>query len=117
VIEAFDQPWKTTEGSVGSYWGMFDASRHPKFSWTGAITNAEYWKIAAIAVAVGLLVSLPILSIAGATFGQAVLLAAAAHAVGAWAANLVRNIGTATTLCSAPASHSCSDCSCWCRSC
>jgi len=88
VIEAFDQPWKTTEGSVGSYWGMFDASRHPKFSWTGAISNADYWKIAAIAVAVGFLVSLPILSIAGATLGQAVLLAAAAHAVGAWAATL-----------------------------
>jgi exo-beta-1,3-glucanase (GH17 family)/glycosyltransferase involved in cell wall biosynthesis len=88
VIEAYDQPWKTFEGSVGSYWGLFDASRHPKFSWTGAISNADYWKITAIAVAVGLLVSLPILSIAGATLGQAILLAAAAHAVGAWAATL-----------------------------
>ena len=27
IIEAFDQPWKTNEGSVGIYWGMFDAAR------------------------------------------------------------------------------------------
>ena len=25
LIEAFDQPWKTNEGSVGAYWGVFDA--------------------------------------------------------------------------------------------
>src|SRR5262249_4285617 len=35
IIEAFDQPWKTAEGSVGAYWGMFDASRNPKFQWNG----------------------------------------------------------------------------------
>src|SRR6202521_4989548 len=23
IIEAFDQPWKTAEGSVGAYWGLF----------------------------------------------------------------------------------------------
>ena len=27
IIEAIDQPWKTFEGSVGPYWGLFDASR------------------------------------------------------------------------------------------
>ena len=32
IVEAFDQPWKTNEGGVGMYWGMFDASRHAKFS-------------------------------------------------------------------------------------
>jgi Exo-beta-1,3-glucanase len=37
IIEAFDQPWKTFEGSVGSYWGLFDASRQPKFQWNGPI--------------------------------------------------------------------------------
>jgi cellulose synthase/poly-beta-1,6-N-acetylglucosamine synthase-like glycosyltransferase/exo-beta-1,3-glucanase (GH17 family) len=88
VIEAFDQPWKTAEGSVGRYWGMFDASRQPKFSWTGPIVDADYWKIGAIAVAIGLLISLPILSVAGATFGQAVLLVLASHVVGAWAATV-----------------------------
>src|SRR5207245_5566359 len=29
IIEAFDQPWKTHEGGVGMYWGVFDAARHP----------------------------------------------------------------------------------------
>ena len=86
IIEAFDQPWKTSEGSVGRYWGMFDTSRQPKFSWTGPIGNADFWKIAAIAVAVGFLISLPILGGAGATTREALLLAVASHAVGAWAA-------------------------------
>ena len=27
IIEAIDQPWKICEGSVGAYWGLFDASR------------------------------------------------------------------------------------------
>jgi cellulose synthase/poly-beta-1,6-N-acetylglucosamine synthase-like glycosyltransferase/exo-beta-1,3-glucanase (GH17 family) len=88
VIEAFDQPWKTAEGSVGRYWGIFDASRQAKFAWTGPIGNADYWKIGLLAVAVGLLISLPILAIAGATLPQSILLALAAHAVGAWAATV-----------------------------
>src|SRR5262249_61532933 len=85
IIEAFDQPWKISEGSVGRYWGIFDASRQAKFSWTGPIGNADYWKIAVIAVAIGFLVSLPVLAIAGATWQQAVLMAAGAHAGGAGA--------------------------------
>ena len=39
IVEAIDQPWKTMEGGVGPYWGLFDASRQPKFSWTGPITD------------------------------------------------------------------------------
>jgi exo-beta-1,3-glucanase (GH17 family) len=50
IIEAFDQPWKTFEGGVGPYWGMFDTARALKFSWTGPITNPDHWKNAAIAV-------------------------------------------------------------------
>jgi exo-beta-1,3-glucanase (GH17 family)/cellulose synthase/poly-beta-1,6-N-acetylglucosamine synthase-like glycosyltransferase len=89
LIEAYDQPWKTIEGSVGAYWGLFDnQTRQPKFAWVGPITDTESWKIAAVAVAVGVLVSLPVLGIAGATFVQAFLLASAAHAVGAWAATV-----------------------------
>jgi cellulose synthase/poly-beta-1,6-N-acetylglucosamine synthase-like glycosyltransferase/exo-beta-1,3-glucanase (GH17 family) len=88
IIEAYDQPWKSFEGSVGSYWGLFDAARQPKFSWVGPVGNPDYWKIAAIAIAVGFLVSLPILSIAGATLNQALLLALASHGVGAWAATV-----------------------------
>jgi len=88
VIEAFDQPWKISEGSVGRYWGMLDAARQPKFSWVGPIDRADYWKIAGIAIAVGFLLSLPILTIAGATFTQLLLLGAAAHVIGAWAATV-----------------------------
>jgi exo-beta-1,3-glucanase (GH17 family)/cellulose synthase/poly-beta-1,6-N-acetylglucosamine synthase-like glycosyltransferase len=88
IIEAYDQPWKTFEGGVGPYWGMFDTSRQPKFSWSGPITDPDHWKLAGIAVLIGVLLSLPILSLAGATAGQTALLAAAAHIVGAWFAIL-----------------------------
>ena len=46
IVEAIDQPWKTFEGGVGPYWGMFDASRQPKFAWTGPITDPDHWKLA-----------------------------------------------------------------------
>src|SRR6185369_2265883 len=49
IVEAIDQPWKFFEGGVGPYWGILDASREPKFSWTGPIVNENYWKLAAIA--------------------------------------------------------------------
>lgn len=33
IIEAIDQPWKRrSEGTVGGYWGIFDAHLKPKFS-------------------------------------------------------------------------------------
>ncbi|MBI3703305.1 MAG: glycosyltransferase [Rhizobiales bacterium] len=84
IVEAIDQPWKIFEGGVGPYWGLFDAARHPKFSWTGSITSPDHWRLAGIALLVSVLLSLPILAMAGATLGQAALLAAAANAVGAW---------------------------------
>ena len=83
IVEAIDQPWKIFEGGVGPYWGMFDASRQPKFSWTGPITDPDHWKLAGSALLLGLLLSLPILR-TGATLGQAALLAVAANVVGAW---------------------------------
>jgi len=89
VVEAIDQPWKTFEGGVGPYWGLFDASRQPKFSWTGPITDADYIKRAGLAVLLGLLLSLPILTMSGATATQALTLAAAANVVGAWFAAIV----------------------------
>ena len=89
IIEAFDQPWKTNEGSVGPYWGLFDAARQPKFGWTGPIAYADHWKIATVAVLIGFLLSLPILTVGAATFGQAVVLAVAVHVVGAWGATLL----------------------------
>ena len=62
IIEAFDQPWKTNEGGVGLYWGVFDASRHAKFAWTGPVHDPDHWKLAGLAVLLGLLLSLPILA-------------------------------------------------------
>ena len=88
IIEAFDQPWKTNEGGVGMYWGMFDASRHAKFSWAGLVNDPDHWKLAGLAVLLGLLLSLPILTRSHATFGEAVTLAVAANVAGAWFATV-----------------------------
>ncbi len=89
VVEAIDQPWKTAEGGVGPYWGIFDAARQPKFSWTGPIGDPDYVKRASLAVLLGLLLSLPILAMAGATVTQALLLAISANLAGAWFAAVV----------------------------
>ena len=88
IVEAFDQPWKTNEGGVGMYWGMFDASRHAKFSWTGLVHDPDHWKVGGLSVLLGLLLSLPILARNGATFGEALTLAVAANTVGAWFATV-----------------------------
>jgi exo-beta-1,3-glucanase (GH17 family)/cellulose synthase/poly-beta-1,6-N-acetylglucosamine synthase-like glycosyltransferase len=89
IVEAIDQPWKTAEGGVGPYWGMFDASRQAKFSWSGPITDPDYVKRASLAVLLGLLLSLPILAMAGATVTQALLLTVSANLAGAWFAAVV----------------------------
>jgi len=89
VIEAIDQPWKTAEGGVGPYWGLLDASRQAKFSWTGPITDPDYIKRAGLAVLFGLLLSLPILALSGATAAQALMLATAANLAGSWFAAIV----------------------------
>ena len=86
IIEAYDQPWKTFEGGVGPYWGMYDTSRQAKFALNGPIYKVDRWKFAVLAVLIGLVLSIPILSISGATAAQASLLAGAAHIVGAWSA-------------------------------
>ena len=88
IVEAIDQPWKFFEGGVGPYWGILDASREPKFAWTGPIVNENYWKLAAIALLVGILMSLPILRIDRPTVMQALVLSVAANGVGAWAATV-----------------------------
>jgi exo-beta-1,3-glucanase (GH17 family) len=45
VIEAFDQPWKRwLEGSTGRYWGIYDrASKGPRFTFGGAVSNHPRW--------------------------------------------------------------------------
>jgi exo-beta-1,3-glucanase (GH17 family)/cellulose synthase/poly-beta-1,6-N-acetylglucosamine synthase-like glycosyltransferase len=93
IVEAIDQPWKTAEGGVGPYWGIFDASLQPKFAWTGPLGDSDYTKHgltsdyakhAYIAILLGLLLSLPILAMAGATATQAFTLAVSANLAGAW---------------------------------
>src|ERR1700676_1642959 len=74
IVEAIDQPWKFFEGGVGPYWGILNAAREPKFSWTGPIVNPDYWKLATIAVLVGILMSLPILRMAQPTVLQSLML-------------------------------------------
>jgi len=89
IVEAIDQPWKTMEGGVGPYWGLFDAARQPKFPWTGPITDPDYAKRAGLAVLFGLLLSLPVLAMAGVSFTQALMLAVSANVVGAWFSAIV----------------------------
>src|SRR5487761_2414856 len=84
IVEAIDQPWKIFEGGVGPYWGLFDASRQPKFDWTGSISDSNHWKLAGYALLVSLLLSLPLLAMSAVTLPQAVILTAAANVVGAW---------------------------------
>jgi exo-beta-1,3-glucanase (GH17 family)/cellulose synthase/poly-beta-1,6-N-acetylglucosamine synthase-like glycosyltransferase len=88
IVEAMDRPWKFFEGGVGPYWGILNNAGEPKFSWTGPIVNPNYWKLAAIALLIGILLSLPILRLAEPTVLQALLLSAAANAVGAWFATV-----------------------------
>src|SRR5581483_6982386 len=54
VMEAFDQPWKASEeGAAGSYWGIYNAERQPKFPMKGAISEAPQWRFWA-SIAAGL---------------------------------------------------------------
>lgn len=54
VIEAFDQPWKAdAEGLAGSYWGIYDAARAPKFPMQGGVAEQPQWRLWA-SLAVGL---------------------------------------------------------------
>ena len=49
VMEAFDQPWKrTNEGSVGAYWGVYDAQRNAKFEFIKPIIGLPEWQTLAV---------------------------------------------------------------------
>ncbi|WP_041782136.1 glycosyltransferase [Ancylobacter novellus] len=88
LIEAFDAPWKSFEGSVGQYWGMLDADRELKFSLSGPLTPATYTATAAIALLLGIAFSLPVFRFARLTMTQAVVMIGAANLVGAWIATV-----------------------------
>ncbi|MFM9860774.1 glycosyltransferase [Pseudoxanthobacter sp. M-2] len=86
IIEAFDQRWKVNEGSVGAYWGLFDAERNLKFDLAGTITEPNKERIAGAALLVGTLLSLFVFLLKRPTFLQAMVMASAAQCVGAWLA-------------------------------
>src|SRR6516225_4907922 len=88
IVEAIDQPEKIFEGNVGPYWGILDASLRPKFSWTGPLVDADYWKAAWLAVLMGSFLSISILALPGATVSQATVLAGADHLIGDWCAGV-----------------------------
>ena len=55
VIEAFDQPWKRAqEGTVGGYWGIFDAQARPKFAMQGPVVEIPRWWLGWVAGAGGM---------------------------------------------------------------
>ncbi len=88
IVEAFDQPWKTFEGSVGAYWGIFDAKRHPKFALSGAVETPNWMLKMGAALALGLLLCIPIFAVPGVTLAEAGLFAVTAQAIGAWGSNV-----------------------------
>ena len=89
IIEAFDQPWKTGEGSVGPYWGIFNADREPKFALDGTVETPNFILKIMAAAGIGLLLSIPIFAIPRVTVAQAGLLALTAQVIAAWSANVV----------------------------
>lgn len=45
IIEAYDQPWKrAAEGTVGGYWGLFDAAGRPKYPLQGSVIEDRRWR-------------------------------------------------------------------------
>ena len=104
IVEAFDQLWKTNEGSVGAYWGMFDAHRAPKFTLTGPVADKHTpWK-AVVAIVLGTGLTMLGLWTRQPRLAHATMFALAAHAMAAGVAlalaypfeNYV-NIGVALT--------------------
>ncbi|MEO5336069.1 MAG: glycosyltransferase [Magnetospirillum sp. WYHS-4] len=83
LIEAFDQPWKVDEGSVGPYWGIFDAGGIPKFNMSGIVETRHLARTAIVALAIGLAISLLALSRRHPTFAHALVFAGAANALAA----------------------------------
>jgi exo-beta-1,3-glucanase (GH17 family)/cellulose synthase/poly-beta-1,6-N-acetylglucosamine synthase-like glycosyltransferase len=57
VMEAFDQPWKSTmEGDVGTYWGVYNVNRQPKFTFTEPVVAIPQWReLASISILFGVL--------------------------------------------------------------
>ncbi|MBE1236215.1 glycosyltransferase [Phaeovibrio sulfidiphilus] len=81
IIEAKDQPWKTVEGSVGAYWGIFDVNLNPKFPLRGLVEKT-YRPVAIAAVAIGFLLSLFAFRRGTSRFSQAFIFSVSANLFG-----------------------------------
>ncbi|WP_057458488.1 glycosyltransferase family 2 protein [Pseudomonas syringae] len=106
VMEAFDQPWKTSEGLPGPHWGLFDARRKMKLQLKGPVkTRASWqseipriiaglqpdsWRTTAVifAVAYGVLVWI------GMSYAQSLAVWVALPITIAWATNIMIMAGT-----------------------
>ena len=64
VMEAFDQPWKTSfEGRAAGYWGLYDLDRHAKWPMQGPVLENPAWPLwAGLSVAVAASLAWPLLS-------------------------------------------------------
>ena len=83
VIEAFDQPWKGDEGSVGAYWGLFDSARNPKFPMVGIVEAPHKANGMWLAIALGASITLLALGRKKPLFGHAFAYSLAANALAA----------------------------------
>lgn len=83
IIEAFDQPWKTREGSVGAYWGLFDASARLKFPLEGDFRDSTFYPRLIAALLLGAIGSIVGLLMIRSTFAHALLFSLAANALAA----------------------------------
>jgi exo-beta-1,3-glucanase (GH17 family)/GT2 family glycosyltransferase len=83
LMEAFDQPWKTMEGSVGPYWGVFDRDGKAKFSLAGAVEQPEQWRRGGLALILGAVLTGLWLAARRPTFGHALAMSVAANALAA----------------------------------
>ncbi|MCU0837719.1 MAG: glycosyltransferase [Rhodospirillales bacterium] len=81
IVEAFDQTWKTNEGSVGAYWGIFDADRQLKFPLSGIVEKPGLDWTWGLALVIGALLTVAGLSGRRPTVAHALLFALAANAM------------------------------------
>ncbi len=85
LIEAYDQPWKTSEGRVGPHWGLLTADGRLKFQLDGPVTT-DRRVVLPLALSLGAVIALMILLTTRHTVAQGALLAVAANTVGGGAA-------------------------------
>ncbi len=83
IIEAFDQPWKTREGSVGAYWGLFGTNGQLKFPLEGDFRDSTFYPRLILAMFLGLFSCVVGLTLIRSTFGHALVFALACNALAA----------------------------------